>query len=138
MSSRSIHRGELRLKVPIRESYMSVYLFCVAHSQSKDPFDKPSPGLVKRLAAEARNEGSRRVFQDEAGPSDEQRRIIMLAKAEKYAAMKRGDFSGLTARELEEGVLDVRQPPAAANGSMIDGKTAMMRTSPQTCPRFWT
>lgn len=31
----------------------------------------------------------------------------MEAKAAKYAAMKRGDFSSLTERELEEGVLDV-------------------------------
>ena len=79
------------------------------HIESKDPFDKPSPGLVKRLAAEARNDAKRRVFHDhEAGPSDEQRREIMLAKANKYEALKKGDYSGLSAKELEEGVLDVR------------------------------
>jgi len=39
----------------------------------------------------------------------------MLAKAEKYAAMKRGDFSGLTARELEDGVLDVSQHVIASS-----------------------
>ena len=81
------------------------------HNESKDPFDKPSPGLIKRLAAEARNHAKRRVFQDdEAGPSDEQRREIMLAKAKKYEALKKGDFSGLTTKELEEGVLDVSKP----------------------------
>jgi hypothetical protein len=46
----------------------------------------------------------------------------MEAKAAKYAAMKRGDFSGLTERELEEGVLDVRSSGLSTHASMTDGK----------------
>ena len=64
--------------------------------------------MVKRLANEAKVDARKRVFQeDEAGPSDEQRREIMLAKAKKYDALRKGDTSGLTKKELEEGVLDV-------------------------------
>lgn len=74
----------------------------------KDPFAKPSPGLVKRLAAEARTDAKRRVFQDEGGPSEEQRREIMLSKAKKYDAIRRGDLSGLSKKEIEESVIDVR------------------------------
>lgn len=74
----------------------------------KDPFARPSPGLVKRLAAEARVDAKRRVFQDEVGgPSDEQRREIMLAKARKYEALQRGDYSGMTEKEIQESVIDV-------------------------------
>lgn len=73
----------------------------------KDPFARPSPGLVKRLAAEARTDAKRRVFQDEGGPSEEQRREIMLAKAKKYEALRRGDLSGLTQKEIDESVIDV-------------------------------
>jgi hypothetical protein len=75
--------------------------------QSKDPFNRPSPGLVKRLAAEARSDAKRRHFQDAAGPSDEQRREILKAKAKKYDALRRGDFSGMTEKEVEESVIDV-------------------------------
>jgi hypothetical protein len=77
--------------------------------KDKDPFARPSPGLVKRLAAEARTDAKRRVFQDEhGGPSDEQRREIMLAKAKKYDALKRGDYSGMSEKEIQESVIDVR------------------------------
>jgi large subunit ribosomal protein L24e len=72
----------------------------------KDPFLRPSPGLVKRLAREARNDSKRRHFDDE-GPSDEQRRAILEAKAKKYDALKRGDLSGFTDRELAEANIDV-------------------------------
>ena len=77
--------------------------------QSKDPFDRPSPGLVKRLAAEARNDAKRRHFQDEGGPNAEQRRDILAAKAKIYEAMSKGDYSALTDRELAESNIDVRK-----------------------------
>lgn len=74
----------------------------------KDPFLRPSPGLVKRMAREARNEAKRRHFADDgSGPSDEQRRAILEAKAKKYEALKRGDLSGFTERELAETNIDV-------------------------------
>lgn len=74
----------------------------------KDPFLRPSPGLVKRMAREARNEAKRRHFTDDgSGPSDEQRRAILEAKAKKYEALKRGDLSGFTERELAESNIDV-------------------------------
>jgi hypothetical protein len=66
--------------------------------------------LIKRVAAEARNDAKRRHFQDEGGPSDEQRREILGIKAEKYDAMRRGDYSALTDKELAESVVDVRNP----------------------------
>jgi large subunit ribosomal protein L24e len=47
------------------------------------------------------------VFQDEGGPSEEQRREIMLAKAKKYEALSRGDLSGLTQKEIDESAIDV-------------------------------
>jgi large subunit ribosomal protein L24e len=65
-------------------------------------FDKPSPGLVKRLAHEARNEDKRSFVGD-----DKSTRANLEAKALKYEAMSRGDFSGLTERELAEVVVDV-------------------------------
>ena len=74
---------------------------------TKDPFARPSPGLIKRLAAEARDDTKRRVFQDE-GLTDEQRKVILRAKAKKYRALRRGDLSGLSEKELAESVLDVR------------------------------
>lgn len=78
----------------------------------RDPFAKPSPGLVKRLAREAKSDSRKRVFQDEpGGPSDEQRRDIMEMKARKYEAFKRGDFSGMTEKERMESVIDVRHIP---------------------------
>lgn len=77
--------------------------------QPKDPFHRPSPGLVKRLAAEARNDARRRHFQDEAGPSDEQRREILQAKAKRYDAMRRGDFTGMSEKEMAESAIDVRR-----------------------------
>jgi hypothetical protein len=71
--------------------------------------------LVKRLAAEARHDSKRRVFQDEGeGPSAEQRRDIMEMKARKYEAFKRGDFSGMTEKERVESVIDVRLPYTAS------------------------
>lgn len=75
--------------------------------QSRDPFDKPSPGLVKRLAAEARNVAKRRRFDNDAGPTEEERRDILKAKAKKYEQIKKGDFSGLSQKEIEEAVIDV-------------------------------
>ncbi|ORY34772.1 hypothetical protein BCR39DRAFT_514630 [Naematelia encephala] len=75
-------------------------------AKSKDPFERPSPGLIKRLATEARNEEKQRHFQDDAGPSDEQRREILRKKAKRYEAMRRGDFSGLSEKELSESVID--------------------------------
>ena len=78
--------------------------------QLRDPFSRPSPGLVKRLATEARNDVKHRVFQDDSGPSDEQRHSNMIAKARKYDRMRRGDLSGLSEKELSESVLDVTKP----------------------------
>lgn len=72
----------------------------------KDPFLRPSPGLVNRLAREARADAKRRQFDDD-GPSDEQRRAILEAKARKYDALKRGDLSEFTERELAEANIDV-------------------------------
>ncbi|WVQ77721.1 hypothetical protein IAR50_007411 [Cryptococcus sp. DSM 104548] len=72
----------------------------------KDPFLKQSPGLVKRLAAEARNDAKRRRYADEDGPDEEQRREILKAKAKKYAQIRRGDYSGLSKKEIEEAVID--------------------------------
>lgn len=63
--------------------------------------------MVKRLAAEARNE-SKRVFEDEAGPSDERRREILLAKARKYDQLSKGDFTGISERDLADAAIDVR------------------------------
>lgn len=40
--------------------------------------------------------------------SDEQRTAIMKAKARKYDAMRRGDFSAMSERELADSVIDVR------------------------------
>ncbi|ODN72929.1 hypothetical protein L202_08344 [Cryptococcus amylolentus CBS 6039] len=71
-----------------------------------DPFLKQSPGLVKRLAAEARNDAKRRRFADEDGPDEEQRREILKAKARKYEQIQRGDYSGLSKKEIEEAVID--------------------------------
>ena len=80
-----------------------------AATLSKDPFDRPSPGLIKRLAAEARNDAKKRHFQDDPnGPSQDERRAILEAKARKYEQMSRGDYSGLTEKELAEAVIDVR------------------------------
>jgi large subunit ribosomal protein L24e len=95
----------------LEEYQESSWIVLDADSQVKDPFAKPSPGLVKRLAAEARIDSKRRVFQDDNdGPSAEQRREIMEAKARKYEALKRGDFSGMTEKERMESVIDVRLP----------------------------
>ncbi|KAK4688676.1 hypothetical protein P7C73_g1430, partial [Tremellales sp. Uapishka_1] len=77
-------------------------------AEAKDPFLRPSPGLIKRMALEARNDAKRRHFQDEGGPSEEQRRDILAAKAVKYEAMRRGDYSASTERELAESSIDVR------------------------------
>ncbi|WWC92755.1 uncharacterized protein L201_007714 [Kwoniella dendrophila CBS 6074] len=74
--------------------------------KSKDPFDRPSPGLVKRLAAEARNDAKSRRFAQEDGPSEEQRQQILKAKAKKYQAIRKGDFSGMSQKEMEEAVID--------------------------------
>ncbi|KAK8849650.1 hypothetical protein IAR55_004985 [Kwoniella newhampshirensis] len=74
--------------------------------KSKDPFDRPSPGLIKRLAAEARNDAKRRNFFDIDGPTEEQRREILKAKARKYEQLKKGDYSGLTEKEMAEAVID--------------------------------
>jgi large subunit ribosomal protein L24e len=79
-----------------------------AQAKSKDPFARPSPGLVKRLAAEARYDAKRRRFDgDDAGPSDAERQRIMEAKAKRYDRIKRGDLSGMTEREIKEAALDV-------------------------------
>lgn len=79
-----------------------------ADGQSKDPFSKPSPGLIKRLAAESRYDAKRRRFSDDdAGPSDEQRRAIMEAKAAKYDRIRKGDLRGMTEKEIKEAALDV-------------------------------
>ncbi|OCF35207.1 hypothetical protein I317_02277 [Kwoniella heveanensis CBS 569] len=77
-----------------------------ALEKSRDPFDRPSPGLVKRLAAEARNDAKRRRLDSGDGPNEEQRQAILKAKAKKYQAIRRGDFSGLSGKELEEAVID--------------------------------
>jgi large subunit ribosomal protein L24e len=74
--------------------------------KERDPFLRPSPGLVKRLAREARNDAKRRVFDDDT-VNDEQRRAILEAKTRKYDALKRGDLSGFSERELAEAAIDV-------------------------------
>ena len=88
--------------------------------------------MVKRLAAEARSDAKRRVFQDEAdGPSEEQRRDIMEMKARKYEAFKRGDFSGMTEKERMESVIDVCHfmltRRGGADDSLSGNWTKMMR-----------
>ncbi|WRT69663.1 uncharacterized protein IL334_006653 [Kwoniella shivajii] len=75
--------------------------------KTKNPFDRPSPGLVKRLAAEARNDAKSRRFAEEDGPNEDQRKEILKAKAKKYAAIRKGDLSGMTQKEMEEAVIDV-------------------------------
>ncbi|OCF73238.1 hypothetical protein I204_06469 [Kwoniella mangroviensis CBS 8886] len=77
-----------------------------ALDKKKDPFDRPSPGLVKRLAAEARNDAKSRRFAEEDGLNEEQRRAILKAKAKKYEAIRKGDFSGMSQKEMEEAVID--------------------------------
>lgn len=74
---------------------------------AQDPFDRPSPGLVKRLAREARNDAKRRHFIDDPnGPSENERRAILEAKARRYAQLAKGG-DGLTERELAEATIDV-------------------------------
>lgn len=74
---------------------------------ARDPFDRPSPGLVKRLAREARNDAKRRHFADDPdGPSEDQRRAILEAKARRYEQLARGG-EGLSERELAEATIDV-------------------------------
>lgn len=76
--------------------------------KDKNPFNRKSPGLLKRLAREVRNDAKKRHFVDDGiGPSDDQRRSILEAKARKYEAMSRGDFSGMSERELAEATIDV-------------------------------
>jgi large subunit ribosomal protein L24e len=74
--------------------------------KARDPFLRPSPGLVQRLAREARADAKRSVFDDDP-VDDSQRRTILEDKARKYAALKRGDTSGFTEKELAEVALDV-------------------------------
>lgn len=62
---------------------------------------------MKRLAAEARNDAKRRRFDNDGGPTEEERREILKAKARKYEQIKKGDFSGLSQKEIEEAVIDV-------------------------------
>lgn len=68
------------------------------------------------MAAEARNDAKRRHFQDEGGPSEEERREIMKAKARKYDAMRRGGHSALSEKELAESVIDVGQSVSCGYG----------------------
>ncbi|KLT46559.1 hypothetical protein CC85DRAFT_306233 [Cutaneotrichosporon oleaginosum] len=111
---RAAKRGAVRIK---------------AVDKIKDPFLRPSPGLVKRLAREARNEANRRHFDDE-GPSDEQRRAILEAKARKYDALKRGDLSGFTERELAEANIDFTRNDEWSDHSSDVDESAME-------PRRW-
>ncbi|KIR68149.1 hypothetical protein I314_01643 [Cryptococcus bacillisporus CA1873] len=92
--------------------------------KSRDPFDKPSPGLVKRLAAEARNDAKRRRFDNDAGPTEEERRDILKAKAKKYEQIKKGDFSGLSQKEIEEAVIDFEKLEEFSDRSSDEDESA--------------
>ncbi|ALO69294.1 hypothetical protein CNG02930 [Cryptococcus deneoformans JEC21] len=92
--------------------------------KSRDPFNKPSPGLVKRLAAEARNDAKRRRFDDEGGPTEEERREILKAKAKKYEQIKKGDFSGLSQKEIEEAVIDFEKLEEFSDHSSDEDESA--------------
>lgn len=74
---------------------------------SKDPFNRPSPGLVKRLAQQARSDAKRRVFSDTDGVDEDTRRAIMEQKARRYEQLAKGDFSGMSEREMAEAAIDV-------------------------------
>ncbi|RSH86548.1 uncharacterized protein EHS24_004816 [Apiotrichum porosum] len=73
---------------------------------SKDPFNRPSPGLVKRLAQQARSDAKRRVFSDTDGVDEDTRRAIMEQKARRYEQLAKGDFSGMSEREMAEAAID--------------------------------
>nr|KIR88699.1 hypothetical protein I308_00778 [Cryptococcus tetragattii IND107] len=92
--------------------------------KSRDPFDKPSPGLVKRLAEEAKNDAKRRRFDNDAGPTEEERRDILKAKAKKYEQIKKGDFSGLSQKEIEEAVIDFEKLEEFSDHSSDEDESA--------------
>ncbi|OXB35919.1 hypothetical protein J007_04334 [Cryptococcus neoformans] len=92
--------------------------------KSRNPFDKPSPGLVKRLAAEARNDAKRRRFDNDGGPTEEERREILKAKARKYEQIKKGDFSGLSQKEIEEAVIDFEKLEEFSDHSSDEDESA--------------
>ncbi|WVO21560.1 uncharacterized protein IAS62_002869 [Cryptococcus decagattii] len=92
--------------------------------KSRDPFDKPSPGLVKRLAAEARNDAKRRRFDNDGGPTEEERRDILKAKAKKYEQIKKGDFSGLSQKEIEEAAIDFEKLEEFSDRSSDEDESA--------------
>ncbi|KAJ9091045.1 hypothetical protein QFC19_009282 [Naganishia cerealis] len=73
---------------------------------SKDKFARPSPGIIRRMALEARNELNRKHLAHISKASEEQRQEIMRIKAEKYDKLKRGDYGVLTEKELAEITVD--------------------------------
>ncbi|KAJ9103949.1 hypothetical protein QFC21_002412 [Naganishia friedmannii] len=73
---------------------------------SKDKFARPSPGIIKRMALEARNELNRKHLAHISKASEEERQQIMRIKAEKYDKLKRGDYGVLSEKELAEITVD--------------------------------
>lgn len=78
--------------------------------QSKDKFARPSPGIIKRMAMEARNDMNRKHLAHISKASEEQRQEIMRIKAEKYEKLRRGEYGSLTEKELAEATVDVSTP----------------------------
>lgn len=75
--------------------------------QSKDKFARPSPGIIKRMAMEARNDLNRKHLAHISKASEEQRQEILRIKAEKYEKLRRGDYGNLSEKELAEVTVDV-------------------------------
>ncbi|KAJ9120118.1 hypothetical protein QFC22_003016 [Naganishia vaughanmartiniae] len=73
---------------------------------SKDKFARPSPGIIKRMALEARNELNRKHLAHISKASEKERQEIMRIKAEKYDKLKRGDYGVLSEKELAEITVD--------------------------------
>lgn len=60
------------------------------------------------MALEAKNEMKERRFNDSNRVSEDQRTEIMRIKAQKYEALRRGEYGALTDKELAECTIDVR------------------------------
>ncbi|KAL7425136.1 hypothetical protein Q5752_000824 [Cryptotrichosporon argae] len=92
----------------------------------KTPFDKQSPGLLNRLAAEARNDAKKRHFANDSDMSEQQRCEVLEAKARRYDALSRGDFSGMTEKDLAEATIDFERKADEWSdySSDVDGSAA--------------
>ncbi|KAI5453607.1 hypothetical protein NCC49_005431 [Naganishia albida] len=75
-------------------------------AMSRDKFARPSPGIIKRMAMEARNDMNRKHLAHISKASEEQRQEIMRIKAEKYEKLRRGEYGSLTEKELAEATVD--------------------------------